>query len=304
MFTSQLWDISQSWGITGTHTGCSPAQGKKGPSSTPKSMTSSRWGTNELSHQDTMSLLLEMMSQEPTVLACMRIVQSSCLAQGFKCEVRGKLVTQDFAVFMQRHYLTFCEHAIRCMYTCGFVPWRLRRIQSGDVVPEVLPLGTFGWGVQVGNQHSKNDRDTADPIVRKLATLAGKHAEHAQRVQHANPGMPTDAKRQKTSSQPQDIANMRQKLQMASGPRPLDDNTTKYMHYVLHITESAGIKENMVEIYEYIQPTNNIMSNSPLYSTISTPMAHAIIDFRIQRQAQIRMAYADAWNCQVRSCLL
>lgn len=29
---------------------------------------------------------------------------------------------------------------------CGFVPWHLRKLESsGDVVPEILPLGTFTW---------------------------------------------------------------------------------------------------------------------------------------------------------------
>jgi hypothetical protein len=34
------------------------------------------------------------------------------------------------------------------MYVCGFVPWRLRMLSTGDPVPEVLPLGMFMWTIE------------------------------------------------------------------------------------------------------------------------------------------------------------
>ena len=106
---------------------------------------------------NTYSLLMELMGSEPTILACLRVVQSSCLAQGFECKIKGSRVSPLFHDFLQQQYLPFCENAIRAMFTCGFVPWRLRKIHTGDAVPEVLPLGTFEWTIEANsNQQHKH----------------------------------------------------------------------------------------------------------------------------------------------------
>lgn len=55
-----------------------------------------------------------------------------------------------------------------------------------------------------------------------------------------------------------------------------------------------------MEIYEFQQPTNNITHCSVLYGSIPSPLAHILVDYRNMRQAQMRQAYADAYNTQVR----
>lgn len=56
--------------------------------------------------------------------------------------------SQKFQKHLQRYYISFCEQAVRCMFICGFVPWRLRMLSSGDAVPEVIPLGMFVWTIE------------------------------------------------------------------------------------------------------------------------------------------------------------
>ena len=56
--------------------------------------------------------------------------------------------TEKFQKHIDRYWIPFCEEAIRMFFVLGFVPWHLRRLQStGDLVPEVIPLGTFDWCV-------------------------------------------------------------------------------------------------------------------------------------------------------------
>lgn len=45
-------------------------------------------------------------------------------------------------------------------YVCGFVPWHVRRLRStGDLVPEVIPLGTFTWHTELRMEKEKRRRN-------------------------------------------------------------------------------------------------------------------------------------------------
>jgi hypothetical protein len=93
-------------------------------------------------------ILMKIASEDPTMQACLKVIASTCLAHGIDVECETGQATKKFAAFVQRHYVNFCENAIRCMFTCGFVPWRLRRLESGALIPETIPLGTFVWSAE------------------------------------------------------------------------------------------------------------------------------------------------------------
>lgn len=105
-------------------------------------------------------LLLELVTSDPTLLQCFKVIEATCLSQGLYCRVAGGATTPRFQRFLDEHYLPFCKAAIVSMFTYGFVPWRLRRVGQGDQVPEVLPPGTFTWYTEVGpeEQDSRNDQ--------------------------------------------------------------------------------------------------------------------------------------------------
>jgi hypothetical protein len=68
----------------------------------------------------------------------------------------------------RRYYLPFAESAIRYFFALGFVPWRLRKISTGDVVPEVIPLGMFTWSIEsITNRNARKGRQNL-------------HKQHAQ----------------------------------------------------------------------------------------------------------------------------
>jgi hypothetical protein len=101
--------------------------------------------------QESQVLLLELITTEPTVLQCFKIIESTCLSQGIFCRIGGEEVSPRFQRFLEDHYVSFCRSAIRAMFTYGFVPWRTRRLAKGDDIPEVLPPGTFSWHTEVGS---------------------------------------------------------------------------------------------------------------------------------------------------------
>jgi hypothetical protein len=91
------------------------------------------------------------------VQACLKVITSTCLAHGIEMTCETGKVTDNFSIFVQRYYKQFCEDAIRCMFTCGFVPWRLRKLDSGAWIPEAIPLGTFVWTVERNADHNRSE---------------------------------------------------------------------------------------------------------------------------------------------------
>ena len=108
---------------------------------------------------ESQALLWELVTSEPTILQCFKVIEATCLSQGIFCRVGGAVVTEKFQRFIDDHYLPFCKAAIVAMYTYGFVPWRLRSLVKGDRVPEVMPPGTFSWYTEVG----PDEQSSSDP---------------------------------------------------------------------------------------------------------------------------------------------
>jgi hypothetical protein len=94
-------------------------------------------------------LLLELVVNEPTILQCFRIIESTCLSQGIFCKIDNKPASDLFLQHLDDFYISFCRAALRAMFTYGFVPWHVRRLPNGDTIPEVLPPGTFSWYTDV-----------------------------------------------------------------------------------------------------------------------------------------------------------
>lgn len=175
--------------------------------------------------------------------------------------IDGAAISKQFQAHVNKYYNAFCESAIRHMFTCGFVPWRLRRLATGDPVPEAIPLGLFTWTVH-------NNLCTHETTY--------------------------------TNSRPFGSSHARQMRAMRRAPKPTDNEESKMLVYRIHFTENCGVSENDVEIYEFIPPSNNITHNSLLYRTVPSPMAHILNDYRNLRQAMIRRGFADSWNTQAK----
>ena len=126
--------------------------------------------------QESQGLLLELVTTEPTILQCFKIIESTCLSQGIFCRIEGEEVSPRFQRFLEDHYLPFCRSAVRAMYTYGFVPWRTRRLAKGDDIPEVLPPGTFSWHTEVG----PDEQGRAPGVYRAPAPKRRRRPEQGQ----------------------------------------------------------------------------------------------------------------------------
>ena len=108
-----------------------------------------RQRSRQLDLAESYYLLLELCCGEPIIQQGFAIMENICLAHGLTVEEEGKVAKRDFQQHLDRHWIPFLSASIRAMHMYGFVPWRLKKIKSGDNVPEVLPPGTFRWTVEV-----------------------------------------------------------------------------------------------------------------------------------------------------------
>ncbi len=93
-------------------------------------------------------LLLELLTSEPFLQECFQLVDNMCLSRDLDFTVGGRPPSPAFKAFVDRHYYSFLSNALRQAQGLGFVVWCVRKLGSGDLVPEVLPLGTFSWVVE------------------------------------------------------------------------------------------------------------------------------------------------------------
>lgn len=116
--------------------------------------------------EESYMLLLELSSQEPTLQSCFKVIKSTCLARGIHLKIRGRSASHEFQKFLDRYYLPFAEASIHQFFTLGFVPWRLRRLSSGDCVPEAIPLGMFTWSID--SMPNRTGRASSSSAARKM----------------------------------------------------------------------------------------------------------------------------------------
>jgi hypothetical protein len=212
--------------------------------------------------QESQTLLLELVTSEPTILQCFKIIESTCLSQGIFCRLEGEEVSPKFQRFLEDHYLPFCRNAVRAMFTYGFVPWRTRRLARGDEIPEVLPPGTFSWRTEVGpdEQGRSTGMYAHAPPKRKRRPRGEPKNTHL--------GLP-------------------------------EDDDSRLVVYRISPT-AGGVREEDVSIYITSPPALDVSTNSSLYATVPSPLAYILTDYKNLREAQKRRSHADAWNTTAR----
>ena len=225
-----------------------------------------RWRENSRMQDiaESQALLLELVTSEPTIIQCFKVIEATCLSQGVFCRVDGLEVTDKFQRFMEDYYVPFCKTAIAAMYTYGFVPWRLRRLGGGDHVPEVLPPGTFTWYTEVGP-----DEQDSEP---------GRY-----------PGRDSA------------FTNTKRRYRGAGGrwDTQYEDDMSRLVVYRVK-PSAGGVKEEDVQIYITTPPALDVASNSNLHATVPTPLSSLLTDYKNLREAQKRRSHADAWNTTAR----
>ena len=97
------------------------------------------------------------------------MIENICLSRELDFTVRESATpSPEFKAFINRHYPRFLKNAIRQAHGLGFVVWCVRRLPSGDKIPEVLPLGTFTWTVEMDPTHCSTLRYRIQLIVKDV----------------------------------------------------------------------------------------------------------------------------------------
>lgn len=248
------------------------------------------------------SLLLELALYEPSISQCLNVITNFCLSEDITIKCEGKKSTPAFQIFVNTYYRPFAVEAIRCFFLYGFVPWYPRKLMSGDIVPNILPHGMFNWTV-ISN---------GDDAVRNYSSsYAWRKTEHG--VRHHRRSMKNDnattkleasredqekKKKAEASTEPEPVVPVSDRWAHLSNPQSSDDDT-KQLRYAVQLIKS-DLDPDDVFIHEVVLPNFNVSQCSILYATVHSPLSHILVDYKNLRDAQIRRAYADAWNTTAR----
>jgi hypothetical protein len=114
-------------------------------------------------------LLLELLSSEPFMQECLQMIENICLSRELEFTMHGGgAPSSEFKSFVNKHYPRFLKNAIRQAHGLGFVVWCVRKLPSGDKVPEVLPLGTFTWTVEMDPTNQSTLRYKIQLVVKDV----------------------------------------------------------------------------------------------------------------------------------------
>lgn len=221
--------------------------------------------------------------------------------------------TKAFQKHLDKYYLPFCIEAIRCFFICGFVPWHLRRLKStGDLVPEVLPLGTFAWHVELRSERMNRKRKESMP-AEGFATSYVPHvlSRREGSTWQNNSNDKWQAKwKEPNKMNPEDHSvgtftdeikgrfenTFKRELGHPDGGKAVrEDKESQYVQY--RVTMNCGdLTEDEIFVYDFVPPNYGITNNSMMYATIASPVAHLLVDYKNLRQAQIRKAHAGKFR--------
>lgn len=259
---------------------------------THNSQIKERFHQRQLDIEQSRLLLLELALYEPNITQCFTILINACITEDITMKVKGKNVTDSFKRFLTKHYKPFCADAIKCMFIYGFIPWFPRKLASGDVVPSILPHGTFVWGVKSIDKEAKRKRlaeyhiQSQNSSTRDMKII--KKQSYQKKLAHKNDdGYPK-------------ISSKWRSLEV-----PNFDNESKQVQYQIFLKHTDLDPQN-VFVHDVVTPSLNITQQSMHYATVTSPLAHILVDYNNLRDAQIRRSYADAWNTTARiftSCI-
>ena len=114
-----------------------------------------RVNQREQDFEESYFLLLELCQRNPSICKSFHIIEAQVLHGNMSVYEKGKPIDERFSRFLNTHYYDFARQALRAMFMYGFIPWRTRKLKTGDLVPEVLPPGTFTWHVQPAKEVPK-----------------------------------------------------------------------------------------------------------------------------------------------------
>lgn len=190
------------------------------------------------------------------------------------------------------------------------MPWHVRRLKStGDLVPEILPMGTFTWHVELRSERQNRKRKERMPnegfatsyVPSVISRREGNASLLKEDKWHAK-WKDTHVMKQEKGSGIHEEGDIKQDSGFAKefghpqGSKAVkQDQETMYVQYRVVMT-AGDLTEDEIFIYTFMPPTYGVCNNSMMYATIPSPMSHILVDYKNLRQAQIRRAHAGMFQ--------
>jgi hypothetical protein len=96
-----------------------------------------------------------IINHDPSMQRSLTIIEEYIFSNNPKITITGQDTSDRFRFFFVKYFIAIARQIQRYNLFCGFVPWTVDTLSSGEKVPKVLPIGAFSWTVIPVDRKSK-----------------------------------------------------------------------------------------------------------------------------------------------------
>jgi hypothetical protein len=212
-------------------------------------------------------------NHDPCLQRCITVLEDYMFFNNPVVSINKKPVTDTFRNFFNKYFMVIAKQVFRYNLLCGFVPWTIIKLKSGENIPRLLPIGSFSWEVKAVERDSKRNKrpNYLKTNNRSASTPSSYDEDGSQNIYIDEPG---------------------------------------FLRYVVKPTLSVGLDVQDIIVTSITEPTMLLPGSGQAapWGTMRfdaanvsfSPLVSAAYSFMRLERAMHRRSYADEWNTTAR----
>jgi hypothetical protein len=99
-----------------------------------------------------------LVNHEPCMQRSLTLIEDYILSNKPVVTITGKDTSESFSRFFDKHFMVIARQVFRYNLLCGFVPWTVITLKTGEKAPKILPIGSFAWEIRCVDRSRKRQR--------------------------------------------------------------------------------------------------------------------------------------------------
>jgi hypothetical protein len=114
------------------------------------------------SKQQYIECLSFIVNHEPCMQRSLAVLEDFILSTPPSISITGKEPSMSFNKFFEKHFISIARQVFRYNLLCGFIPWTIITLKTGEKVPKIMPIGSYSWEVRCVDRPKKRQRVPAN----------------------------------------------------------------------------------------------------------------------------------------------
>jgi hypothetical protein len=114
------------------------------------------------SKQQYIECLSFIVNHEPCMQRSLAVLEDFILSTPPSISITGKEPSMFFNNFFEKHFISIARQVFRYNLLCGFIPWTIITLKTGEKVPKIMPIGSYSWEVRCVDRPKKRQRVPAN----------------------------------------------------------------------------------------------------------------------------------------------